>query len=113
MRTESANLWLMLGCMLACMTGHAAAPPVELPHGPVDLRNDRTVPYDQPGPKPAAVSPGAQFGGYPCSTPECADDKAGYRWAEQHGITDPDSCTGSSATFIEGCRVYARRHSTD
>jgi hypothetical protein len=56
----------------------------------------------------------ARFGRYPCATSDCAEDKAGYHWAQEHGVTDPDSCTGNSGAFIEGCRVYAaRRSATD
>jgi hypothetical protein len=82
--------------------------PVELPKGAVPLENNRTIPYDKPPPSPKASAPVPTFGGYPCSG-DCSDDKAGYRWAEQNGITDPDSCTGNTGAFIEGCRVYARQ----
>ena len=49
------------------------------------------------------------FGGYPCAGEDCAQDKAGYEWAQAHGIADPDDCTGKTGPFIEGCRVYARQ----
>ena len=49
------------------------------------------------------------FGGYPCTGEDCAQDRAGYRWAQTHGIADPDDCTGKTGPFIEGCRVYARQ----
>ena len=82
--------------------------PVELPAGAVPLENNRTIPYERPKSPPKAATPAPEFGGYPCLG-DCSDDKAGYRWAEQNGITDPDSCTGNTGTFIEGCRVYARQ----
>jgi len=84
--------------------------PVELPAGAVPFQNNRTVPYEKPQspPKAPTPAPAPMFGGYPCIG-DCSDDKAGYRWAEQNGITDPDSCTGNTGTFIEGCRVYARQ----
>ena len=56
------------------------------------------------------VAPLPTFGGYPCVTSDCAEDKAGFKWAEKNVISDPDSCTGTTAAFIEGCRVYARQH---
>jgi len=63
--------------------------------------------------KPAAPSKSAPvqmtFGGYPCPGRNCAEDKAGYQWAAWNHISDPDDCTGSTAAFIEGCRVYAGR----
>jgi hypothetical protein len=49
-----------------------------------------------------------RFGEYPCQG-DCAADKAGYRWAAQNRISDPDDCTGDTAPFIEGCRVYAEQ----
>jgi hypothetical protein len=61
-------------------------------------------------PAAAKASAPVTFGGYPCSSGDCAEDKAGFRWAEQNAIRDPDSCSGRSPEFIEGCRVYARRH---
>jgi predicted lipid-binding transport protein (Tim44 family) len=48
------------------------------------------------------------FGAYPCPR-DCSVDKAGYQWAARNSIGDPDDCTGSTAAFIEGCRVYAER----
>ena len=82
--------------------------PVQLPAEAVPLENNRTNPYDKPPRPPKAQAPALKFGGYPCIG-DCSDDKAGYRWAEQNGITDPDSCTGNTGEFIEGCRVYARQ----
>jgi len=70
------------------------------------------APRPKPAPKHAAPSPVRAtkwaFGGYPCPG-SCAEDKAGYSWGKQNGITDPDDCTGKSGPFIEGCRVYARQ----
>ena len=48
------------------------------------------------------------FGGYPCPG-DCAQDEAGFQWAARNRIRDPDDCTGTTAAFIEGCRVYAER----
>ena len=52
--------------------------------------------------------PALTFGGYPCPG-DCTEDKAGYQWAARNRIRDPDDCTGTTAAFIEGCRVYAER----
>lgn len=66
-----------------------------------------------PHPKPAAQrAPQLAFGGYPCRA-DCADDKAGYAWAKNNAVTDPDDCTGKTGAFIEGCRVYARQQIAD
>lgn len=45
------------------------------------------------------------FNGYIC-TIDCSGHEAGYQWAEDNDIDDPDDCTGNSNSFIEGCRSY-------
>lgn len=52
---------------------------------------------------------GLTFHGYDC-TQDCSGHEAGYAWAEQHDITDPDDCDGKSESFIEGCRAYAEEN---
>lgn len=54
-----------------------------------------------------AGEPTSTFGGYPCLD-DCSENKAGFQWAAENSITDPDNCTGNTAAFIEGCRVYAQ-----
>lgn len=51
-------------------------------------------------------STGLTFRGYPCRV-DCSGHEAGYEWAEEKGITDPDECGGNSESFIEGCRAFA------
>lgn len=46
------------------------------------------------------------FGGYSCIG-DCSGHEAGYDWAEENGIMDPDDCDGNSTSFIEGCQSYA------
>jgi hypothetical protein len=46
------------------------------------------------------------FMGYEC-TEDCSGHEAGYGWAEENEITDPDDCGGNSESFEEGCRAYA------
>lgn len=45
------------------------------------------------------------------SASECTDDcsghNAGFDWARDKGITDPDDCGGDSRSFIEGCEAHA------
>jgi hypothetical protein len=38
------------------------------------------------------------FGGYDW-TEDCSGHAAGYRWAEEHDITDPSHCGGNSQSF--------------
>lgn len=45
-------------------------------------------------------------GGYGC-TQDCSGHDAGYEWAEENEITDPDDCSGKSWSFEEGCRSFA------
>ena len=46
------------------------------------------------------------FHGHRC-TVDCSGHEAGYRWAEEHEIHDPDDCGGKSQSFIEGCQAWA------
>lgn len=54
---------------------------------------------------PPNQNPSLMFKGYTC-TIDCSGHEAGYDWAEDHDINDPDDCTGNSESFIEGCRAY-------
>jgi len=49
------------------------------------------------------------FNGDIC-TDDCSGHQAGYDWAEQNGIDDPDDCGGNSQSFIEGCESYAEEN---
>jgi hypothetical protein len=66
--------------------------------------------YHQPQPtyqQPSMPSYSSNtFGGYSC-TNDCSGHEAGYNWAEENGIDDPDDCRGNSDSFIEGCQSYA------
>jgi hypothetical protein len=48
------------------------------------------------------------YGGYDC-TVDCSGHAAGYKWAEQHDISDPNDCPlpNNSPSFQEGCMAYA------
>ena len=62
--------------------------------------------------EPAEQETGSEsltFGGNPC-TDDCSGHEAGYAWAEENGIDDPDSCGGNSQSFIEGCQTYAEEY---
>ncbi len=52
------------------------------------------------------------FAGQGC-TQDCSGHEAGYAWAEEKGITDPDNCGGKSWSFIEGCKAYAEQASEE
>jgi len=58
-------------------------------------------------PQPSIVYSPPTFMGYPC-TVDCSGHEAGYEWAEDNGIDDPDDCDGNSDSFIEGCQAYAQ-----
>ncbi|MFV0388419.1 MAG: hypothetical protein ACK5NT_06675 [Pyrinomonadaceae bacterium] len=55
---------------------------------------------------PSESSQAQTFHGYKCKG-NCAGHKAGYEWAEEKGISDPEDCGGKSRSFIEGCKAYA------
>jgi hypothetical protein len=46
------------------------------------------------------------FHGYRC-TEDCSGHKAGWLWAKEHGIDDPDMCSGRSESFKDGCKIFA------
>jgi hypothetical protein len=50
-----------------------------------------------------------EVAGFGC-TEDCSGHDAGYKWAEERGITDPDDCGGKSWSFEEGCQAYANEH---
>jgi hypothetical protein len=49
------------------------------------------------------------FNGYQC-TDDCSGHQAGYNWAEQNDVSDPDECGGNSQSFIEGCQSYTEQN---
>jgi hypothetical protein len=77
--------------------------------GTVALQDTRPAAPRKPASPVQAPAPPPSFGGYPCISGDCTEDKAGFRWAENNAIVDADDCTGNSAAFIEGCRIYARQ----
>lgn len=40
-------------------------------------------------------------------TSDCSGHEAGYAWAEDNDVTNPDDCGGKSESFIEGCEAWA------
>jgi hypothetical protein len=52
------------------------------------------------------------FNGYTC-TDDCSGHEAGYEWAEEQGVDDPDDCDGKSESFIEGCQSYAEQQQAE
>jgi hypothetical protein len=46
---------------------------------------------------------------YGC-TDDCSGHDAGYRWGEEHDVTDSSDCGGNSRSFIEGCEAYAEAY---
>jgi hypothetical protein len=45
------------------------------------------------------------FMGWVCEA-DCERHKAGFGWAEQHGVTDPVACEPLGRQEAEGCRSY-------
>jgi hypothetical protein len=56
--------------------------------------------------------PTLSYGGNRCSE-DCSGHDAGYEWAEENGITDPDDCGGNSQSFVEGCETFADEQAGD
>jgi hypothetical protein len=58
----------------------------------------------------SSPSTGSTIEGYDC-TSDCSGHEAGYRWAEEHAISDGDDCDtagehSNSPSFSEGCHAY-------
>ena len=45
------------------------------------------------------------FLGYACAD-DCATHKAGFAWAERHGIADAAACMLADRSSAQGCRAY-------
>ena len=60
-----------------------------------------------------AAPAAAQYSGKYGCTDDCSGHEAGYAWAEEKGIEDPDDCGGRSQFFIEGCQDYAEQHQAE
>ena len=79
-----------------------------------DTATEETSTYDDsaqaveeaPTDEATASYSGEEFHGNPCIG-DCSGHEAGYQWAEENSITDPDTCGGNSNSFIEGCQSYA------
>jgi hypothetical protein len=46
------------------------------------------------------------FLGYACKA-DCAAEKAGFAWAERHGLTSPSACVATDPALEAGCRAFA------
>lgn len=46
------------------------------------------------------------FFGYDCDL-DCGPEKAGFAWAERHGIASPGDCVAAGPALEPGCRAYA------
>jgi hypothetical protein len=54
-----------------------------------------------------SYAPSAFFG-YACVDVDCSGHKAGFAWADRHGVHAAQDCDGAAElTRIEGCRAYA------
>ena len=60
-----------------------------------------------------AAPAAAQYSGQYGCTDDCSGHEAGYAWAEENGIDDPDDCGGRSQSFIEGCQDYAEQQQAE
>lgn len=63
-------------------------------------------PYRAEANRPTAMP---ASGTYQC-TSDCSGHRAGYEWARNRSIADPNQCSGNSNSFIEGCRAFTEGH---
>lgn len=69
----------------------------------------RTSEYEDGADYDRYADPSGTFMGYDC-TEDCSGHEAGYDWAGDNGVSDPDDCGGNSQSFVEGCRAYAEEN---
>lgn len=103
--------------MLGCARDEAAAPlvldsrSVDLsspsPVGPGTLPQHRGHSNAVTGTADEAVAEAEELDGRACVA-NCSGHDAGYEWAEQNAIADPNDCGGDSDSFVEGCMAYAQ-----
>ena len=104
------NSWALIIAGLSFVLYFQLAPRFQ-PIAPASaaVNEERPTAPKKPAPASKEDEMPMTFGAYPCPAPGCAEDKAGFQWAARNRIQDPDDCTGTTAAFIEGCRVYAER----
>lgn len=114
----SLALWAVLLCLGGCDTraGPTANPtpmttpsPSATPRAVADLEHDDKTDTDEIADDEESEDNAEEFHGYRCRV-DCSGHQAGYRWAEEHDIRDPDDCGGKSQSFIEGCRAWAEEN---
>jgi hypothetical protein len=79
-----------------------------------DTVDEMTRRFEAQVPRPTQGEVGGErFLGSRCNQ-ECSGHEAGYDWAADNDISDPDDCTGDSLAFVEGCQEFAeeRRESS-
>lgn len=100
--SDEAKGWLIFVLFLAGVVGW-----IYLSGDSTDSSQNTTPELKQSSQSPAYNPP--TFHGDTC-TFDCSGHEAGYDWAEEQGITDPDDCGGNSDSFIEGCQTYAEEN---
>lgn len=79
-----------------------------------DYDRGRSYPVEDYRASERYVGSGYQDAGAPYGcTDDCSGHDAGWEWAEENGVTDPDDCGGKSMSFEEGCIAYAEQQETD
>lgn len=83
--------------------------PSVTPRAVAHLEDDDETDTDETAYDEESEDNAEEFHGYRC-TVDCSGHEAGYRWAEEHDIRDPEDCGGKSQSFIEGCRAWAEEN---
>lgn len=110
---KAGEWWAVVGLVLL-VAYYARHDSSTQAHSPADGQSNTTSP-SEPMPDANTDAPPSRqltFHGYDC-TDDCSGHRAGYEWAEEHNITDPDDCGGNSQSFIEGCKAYAGEEGDD
>src|SRR5438132_13368076 len=72
-------------------------PDLSGPRTPIAARTDAGAPY------PSSDTPYEDAHGDAECTQDCSGHEAGYKWAEEHDVSDASECGGNSQSFMEGC----------
>lgn len=60
--------------------------------------------------QPPSVGPYESLRGSGECIDDCSGHEAGFQWAEENNVTDPENCGGRSDSFIAGCQAYAEEN---
>ncbi|HEX4117957.1 MAG TPA: hypothetical protein VHX99_04080 [Rhizomicrobium sp.] len=105
MTKHSIILVMVMAGLAACSpSGKKASPPAQAATAKSTLAKAADA-----GHTPHPIAPIVDedlFHGWKCGGGDCSTHQAGYAWAAEHKIVNPQNCQGKSESFIEGCWAF-------